>query len=249
MKNLLKNKKLIFISLGVLLAVVVAVIIIILVNKNKLTDLEKVKIKEASSKVENYLDEIVLHEDNEGKYINYAIEYLYNETDDKEYSMESIIETINTSFNIEYKEEDVAKAGITKEMVDKGIVYDSTNNTFKYNVTKTPADVANTPIIKYGIKKIKKKSNSKFEVTYEKYVVENPNEIYNYYNNENNKNTDGERKYDTKEIVAYLKGEEKIGKIKKTITKDTISNYGKIEKGPKVTYILKDDKLVIDKIK
>ena len=248
MKNILKNKKILIIPIALVLLIGI-VVTVILMNKYKLTDLEKVMIEDASSKVENYLDEIVLHDDNEGKYINYAIEYLYNETDDSEYTMEAILNVINTTFNIEYTEEDIAKAGITREMVDKGIVFNSTNNTFKYNAIKTPIDISNTPIVKYGIKNIKKKSNSEFEVTYEKYVVENPYEIYNYYNNKNNELAEGEKKYDTKDIVSYLKGEKKIGIIKKEITKDNISNYGKIEKGPKVTYILKDGNLVIDKIK
>lgn len=249
MKNIIKNKKILFSVLGVLLIAIISIVVILLLNKNKLTELEKVKIEEASQVVENYLDEIILHNDNDGKYINFAIEYLYNETDKESYSLEDILNIINENFNIEYKEEDIAKVGITSEMVDKGIVYDSTDKVFKYNAKKTKADIAATPIIKYQINKIKKKSKDKFEVKYDKYIIENPYEILNYYNNKNIERTDEEVEYDTTDIVAYLKGEAKMGVIKKIINKDNISEFGKIEEGTTVIYILKDGKLVIDEIK
>lgn len=249
MKNVIKNKKILFIILGVAIVSVLLILAIVLLNKNKLTELEKVKIDEASFKVENYLDEILLHNEDEGKYINFAIEYLYNETDKESYSIEDILNIINDTFDKDYKEEDIIKVGITSEMVAKGIVFDSATKEFKYNAQKTNADIAATPIIKYQINKIKKKNKNKFEVKYDKYVVENPYEILNYYNNRNIEKAGEEKLYDTTDIVSYLKGATKIGVIKKIINKDNISEFGKIEDGSTVIYILKDGKLVIDEIK
>lgn len=249
MKNIFKNRKILFVILGVVFFSIILIVSIILLNKNKLTELEKVKIEEASSKIENYLDEIILHNDDEGKYINFAIEYIYNETDKDSYSIEDILNIVNDTFDIEYKEEEIARIGITSEMVDKGIVFDSNDKVFKYNVEKTKADIATTPIIKYQINKIKKKNKNKFEVKYDKYIVENPYEILNYYNNKNIERTSEEKEYDTTDIIAYLKGEAKIGVVKKIINKDNISGFGKIEEGSTIVYILKDGKLVIDEIK
>lgn len=248
MKKILKNKIVLFSIIGLLFLSIV-IVIIMLLNKNKLTELERVKINEASQIVENYLDEITLHNDTEGKYIDFAIELLYNETDKELYSIEDVLNVINGTFDIDYKEEELLKVGITSEMVDKGIVFDSTNNSFKYNSGKTKADIAATPIIKYSINKINKKDNNTFEVKYDKFIVENPNEIYNYFVNENIERSSEEEKYDTKDIIAYLKGEEKIGKIKKIINSENIKEFGKIEDGPTIKYILKDDKLLIGELK
>ena len=56
-----------------------------------------------------------------------------------------------------------------------------------------------------------------------------------------------EKKVDTKPISEYLKGEGKIKVIKNAINNDNIKDIGKIEKGPKIVYVIKNDKLLIEK--
>ena len=109
-----------------------------------------------------------------GKYINFAAEYLYNENNKEEFSLKDVLDVINDTFDINYGDEDLSKIGVSSRMLDKNIVYDNTSSLFKYKQNKTQIDIANTPIIKYELKKIKKISKKKFEVTLEKYVVENP---------------------------------------------------------------------------
>lgn len=235
-KNILKQKYiLIYLSLLFLLIIF---IIIMIINSKKVTDLEKAKIIEMSSQVENYLDEIIDTGD-EGKYVNFAIEYLYNNTDKKEYSIEEIIDVINKYFDISYTEDKLLEIGISEKMLNKGIVYNSGNKTFKYNYSKTGNDIADTPLVKYSVNKIKKINSSKFIVVYDKYVVEKPYEVLNYYNNNE------DIKYDTGLIKSYLKGEGKIKDIKNAIDKDNIKTVGKIDGSKKVTYNIKKDKLLI----
>lgn len=244
-KQILNNKKIVILCAIILVALLIVLGIII--NNKRLTKLEKIKLEEASEKVSDYLEEILLNPDDEGKYISFAIEYLYNEQNKEEFEVEEILSVINDTFDVNYTEEDIFSIGISLQMLEKGIVFDSTSNLFKYKSNKTQVDIANTTIVKYQVKKIKKINKSKFEVTYDKYVVENPYEVLNYYNNYNISRTEDEEKYDTSNIVKYLKGEKKIKVIKDVINEDNIEKVGKIDGSIKITYVIKDNKLKIKK--
>lgn len=244
MNKLLKNKKILFAILGVFLLALI-IISIMIINGKKLTELEKMKIYETSEKIENYIDEVLLHEDDEGRYISFAIEYLYNETNKNEYSVDDIIEVINTTFDIDYTAEEILQIGISLEMLNKGIIFDSSSYVFKYDTEKTLVDIADTSLVKYSIKEIKKKNKEEFKVVYEKYIVENPYEVLNYYNDKNINKKEDEEEYDTRKIIGYLSGTEKVGVIKKIINSENIKEVGKIEEGPTLIYIVKDGNLVI----
>ena len=233
--NFIKSKK--GITICSIVLVVIIALIIILFNNKKTTELENTKVNEFSDKVANYLDEVLLNEKDEGKYINYALEYLYNTTDDKEFSIDKIVNTINDTFDLKYSEEKIEKIGITETMLNKGIVYDSGKKSFKYNNVKTPTDLASIPIIKYNLKKITKKSNEKFILEYEKYLVENPYDILNYYSESDNTHV--------KEITEYLQGKSKIIVVKNLINKDNIKKIGKIDGTKKITLVIKNNKLLI----
>lgn len=242
-KEILNNK----IVLASIISVIVIIIIIIvfLINSKKLTNLEKIKIEETCDKISNYLDEVYVYEDDNGKYINFAAEYLYNEENKEEFSLKDVLNIINGTFDIDYDEEDLSKIGVSSRMLDKNIVYDSTSNLFKYKQNKTQTDIANTAIIKFELKKIKKINKQKFEVILDKYVVENPYEILNYFNDYNIKQEDSSKRYNTDDIVKYLKGKENVKVIKDLITKDNIENFGKIDGNIKITFVIKDNKLKI----
>jgi len=249
----IKNKKLMIILPWFI--IIIIVIVIFIVNSRKLTELEKVKVTEASTDVVNYIDEITSSPKDEGRYINFAIEYLYNKSDSTTFDVKDIIEVINEKFLLEYDEKKIIDIGISEEMLNKGIVFDSANNQFKYNINNTRLDIANKKIIKYELKKIKKINKNKFKVIYDKYLVENPYDIYNYYNEKNiSKNeiseiTQGElNKDDLSLITDYLKGEEKLSKIKNMINKNNIKNFGKIDGEISIIYVIKNEKLVIEKI-
>ena len=246
LKKVISNKK-ILISVIAAILVVVGIIVFIYVSNHKLTKLEKIKITEFSEKVADYMDEVEVGKDDKGKYINFAIEYLYNTTDKEEYPLDEVLKIINDTYDVKYSDEDIQKIGISEGMLNKGIVYESGKNVFKYNASKTRADIAATKIVKYEMKKIKKINKNRFEVTYDKYIVENPYEILNYFDKYNIEKEDSEEKIDTKEIIAYLKGETKVGVVKKLITKDNIKEFGKIDGNLKVNFVIKNDKLIIEK--
>ena len=215
------------------------------INEKKLTKLEKIKIEETCNKISNYLDEIYMYEDDSGKYINFAAEYLYNENNKEDFSLKEVLDVINDTFDIDYGDEELSKIGISSRMLDKNIVYDNTSNLFKYKQNKTQIDIANTEIVKYELKKIKKINKKKFEVTLEKYVVENPYEILNYYNDYNMNQSDSSKRINTDDIVKYLKGKENVKVIKDLINKDNIEIFGKIDGSIKITFVIEDNKLKI----
>ena len=124
-------------------------------------------------------------------------------------------------------------------MNEKSIIYNSEKNTFSIiKDKKSYAQIASEKIVKYEIDTVKKKNN-KYIIKYNKYVVTNPYEIVNYYN-ENNE--------DTKEINDYLSGNTSKNKILKYINKDNINKIGKKEEEVKITYIIKNNKVLIDDI-
>ena len=242
-KGILNNK----IVLASIISVVVIIIIVIglWMNSKRLTNLEKIKIEETCNKISNYLDEVYMFDDDARKYIDFAAEYLYNQENKEEFSLNDVLNIINDTFDIDYSEEDLAKVGISSRMLDKNIIYDNTSNSFKYKQNKTQADIANTLIVKYELKKMKKINKKKFEVTLDKYVVENPYEVLNYFNDYNMKQEDSSKRFNTDDIVKYLKGKENVKVIKDLINKDNIEKFGKIDGSIKITFVIKDNKLKI----
>ena len=211
------------------IAIIAAIIIVIIVILNTLvfSRLERVKINEVNDKLANYLDEVAGN-DTEGKYVNYALEYLYNTSDDKKYSFDEVLDVINDTFAVDYTEKELEKIGVTVDMANKGIVIDGNNHEYIYNYQKTRASI------------------NKYKVTYDKYVVENPYEVLNYYEDLNLKKE--KDRYDTTDIVEYLKGNKKIGVIKDAINEKNIEKIGKIDGKISVTFIVKNNKVLIKKI-
>lgn len=224
------------IIIGSVLVLIIAIILVFVFSNKKITKLEQIRIEEFNDNYSNYLDEIYLNEKDEGRYINFAVEYLYNKTGEKEIKIGKILEVINDTFDINYDEMKIEKIGITESMLNKGLVYDSGKRVFKYNSNRTGADLAHTSIIKYNLKKITKKSNEKFVLEYEKYLVDDPYKVLNYYSNDAD---------NTKEITEYLKGNSKISVIKDKITSKNIKKVGKIEGKTKITLVIKNNKLLI----
>ena len=249
MKKVLTNK---YFIIAIAFLIMLLACFIFFKKSKKMTNLERIKVEETSNEVADYLDEITEHDDESGKYICFAIEYLYNNTDKNVFSANEIIEVVNKYFDKEYDIEAVASIGITPYMADKGIVFDLSNASYTYNKSNIKSDIAKTQIVKYELKKVKKINNKKFEVIFSKYVVDNPYKILNYYNDINllnNKFDNNKNDVDTKVISDYLKGKSKVKEVKKLITKDNISNIGKIGDDVTVEFVVKDNKLKIEKIK
>ena len=241
-KNLIHDKSKLT---KIVIALLILIIIIFILNTLVFSRLERVKINEVNDKLANYLDEVVLYPEDDGRYINFAIEYLYNTTEKKKYKFNEVLNVINDTFALDYTEKDLEKIGITLAMANKGIVIDGNNHEYVYNNNKTRADIANTPIIKFYPTSTKRISINKYKVSYDKYIVENPYEILNYYED---KNLKAKKKYDTSDIVEYLKGNRKIDVIKDSVNANNISKIGKIDGKITITFVVKNNKVLIKKI-
>lgn len=233
------KKKLIAYTLAIVL--VLGIIIFFCVNNFVITKMEKSTIREYNEKIEEHLD-ILLDDKEDGKYIIFAIRYLNNISGNDHISGEEVIKVVNDTFELKYSKDTLSKIGITPGMHSKGIMYDEANNVYTYKNEQTRTDIAATPVKKYAIKKMSKKSKTKFVVTYKVYTVENPYEILNYFNDYN---SNAKEKVDTKPILDYLKGNGNISKVKALITEDNIKKFGKIDKDVKVTFVIKNEKLVL----
>lgn len=246
--KLLKNKK---VLIGICIFLVIILFLIFLFSiTHKVTKLERVKITEFNNNVSYYLDEVIEH-DGEGKYLNFAIEYIHDKENKDEFETKELIDVINNNFSLNYNEEGLSKLGISELVAGKGIVYDVSKNVYKYDNKETIGDIANKKIITYDIKSIKKISGSKFRVKYNRLVVENPYKILNYYNDQNIELAEDNKTdlIDVTDITNYVKGVGKVSNVKKLINNETIDNFGSIDGTATITFVIKEDKLLIDSIK
>ncbi len=241
------KKNYLIIAVG-LIFIVVLLIILFVVKNNKLTNLEKIKIEDTSKDIMMFYEEIDNNEI-EGKdgYIAYALEYAYNINNKEELTSREIKEIIEKRFNIELSPEEIKGVGVTPYLLNKNISHYPEED--KYAINKdiiTQQDIANIPIIKYEIEKIEKKGK-KYYVTFTKYTVNNPYEILNFYNDKNAENDTNN--YDTSSIHKYLIREGKITSLKEILTKEVLEDIADDKKSIQITFIIKDDNLVIDETK
>lgn len=237
-----KSKKGIIISCCTLFVIIITILCIIL-NSNKVTKLEKIKIEEYTNKYFDYIDTVLLYPNNEERYLNFALTYLVENNDKTVFTNEEVIDFINDTFSLNYTDKDITKIVLVEGKLKSSYKYDKKKKEFTYVGSVSRKDIAETTISEYEITKIKKKSNNKFVVTFNKYTVENPYLIYNYYNELNSKK---DEKEDLTDLTEYLKGNRKVSDIKKYISKNNIEKFGKIKKNVKITFIIKNDKLTIE---
>lgn len=242
-------KKNILIILGAIL--LFTLLILLIVNK-PISPLEKIKLEEVSNDITNYFFEIDNIDNTEiDKYINYAFSYNLNENDKKSISIDEMYNIINSKFKVNLKKEDIESIGITPSMALKGIMFNNDTSEFYINDSKKSyAEIASTKIYKYDIKKIKKISNKKYSIIYDKYIIENPYEVLNYYNELSNDEKNKDKYLDiANKISSYLKGDGTLKDIIPYIDKDVLKKCGKREKKIKITFIVKDGNLMVNSYK
>lgn len=242
-------KKNILIILGAIL--LFTLLILLIVNKS-ISPLEKIKLEEVSSDITNYFFEIDNIDNTEiDKYINYAFSYNLNENDKKSISIDEMYNIISSKFKVNLKKEDIESIGITPSMALKGIMFNNDTSEFYINDSKKSyAEIASTKIYKYNIKKIKKISNKKYSIIYDKYIIENPYEVLNYYNELSNDEKNKNKYLDiANKISSYLKGDGTLKDIIPYIDKDVLKKCGKREKKIKITFIVKDGNLMVNSYK
>ncbi len=264
-KKIWINKKYRKVFLGVIAALFIVIAIIIIVSSSrKLSSIEERELKKNSEIVMSYMEEIENVKKAElSSYIIYAMEYNYNENDKTSLTLSKMKTLLESVFNKTFSTKEIEKIGITPDMLDKNISYDPGEK--KFTIDKSSfsyADIAATKIVKYQLQSIKKTGKNKFVAIYDKYVVSNPYEVLNYYdnlNNENNSKKDNKKDskkqttkvktYDTTDIFNYLTGKEKVKVMKTYITNENASKVGKKKGTVIVKYLLEDDNILVNEIK
>ena len=260
------NKKKILIICGIILSIlIIGLIVFLCVRPKKVSNLEEMKLRESSSEIVSYIYNVTNDEYEEvEKYILYSLDYYKYNKGVNSVEIDEVVNLIKDVFNIEYSEEDILAIGMTPEMVSRNITFDFQRKTFNIiDVAINKSVIAETPLTFYKVDKIRKKGD-KYFVNYIEYTIENPYEILNYYNNlteefrkySSVEGEDGEMinvdapvdAYDTTGILEYLNGEKSRKVLYDYINDELLVKIGNVSDKVKVTYIVVNDKLIIDKV-
>ena len=255
------KKKIIIISIIIALILITILSIVLISNKDKkMSSLELQSLKDKSEEISNYLEYVDTNENEEiVRYISFAIETDY-QNDNKGLTLLELKETIEKYFDKEYTNEEIIDFNINSLLMMNNIYYE--DEMFIKKETKTPREISTIPIIKYIPREYKKINDKKYTVEYEKYEIENPYEVFNYFEEYNNKTKYDideygmkiEKDYDEKSLVdidkikSYLEGKGKVIELKKLLNENNIDNMGNSKKKVKVYFTMKDEKLLIEKI-
>ena len=250
-------------NVGVSIIVILVFIFLIftlcyLLFANNISVIEENKIKNGTSDLVNYFDDLVDTKSNKiDKYILFTLDYYDGMYSKKELTVTEIYEFIKKHFTIKISEDDIKNIGITELLVENNVVYDFNKNSYKLNSVKVnTSSLAQTSIKYYKLEKISKVNKKKYKATYRIYTITNPFDMLNYYMDKNNK-TEGVLEgdsyvYDLKDlepIKNYLSGSGSLLDLKRCIEDEDISNYAKKGGTIKITYVIEDDNVLIDKIK
>lgn len=246
------------IGLGVIVFIFIAFTAIYLIGTKNISGIEKKELLRVSDDLIYYIEDIKDSKSKDiDKYIIYALDYAYNKESKNSMTCDEIYEFLNEHFTLKTSVEAIKDIGVTPLMLERNIVYDDSKQSYMLIVNNDARKIAETPITYYKVEKISKTNKRKFVIKYKKYVIENPYDMLNFYIDKNT-NTSGQEDengnvtYDLVDILPirnYLLGNGKIIDFKTSINDKDISKYGKSSGTLKVTYIVKDDKIYIDKIK
>lgn len=262
MKNIINRKtienNLGIIVLGILILIFIVFTTIYLISTKNISSIEKKELLEINDDLIYYIEDISLSNSKDiDKYIIYALDYSYNTNSRNKMTCDEIYNFLSEHFTIKTSVEQIKNMGISPLMLERNITYDNSDDSYVLNVDNLDAKtISETPIVYYKLQKITKSNKKKFVIKYKKYVIENPYDMLNYYI-EKNTNVEGTETedgivYDLVDIVPirnYLLGNGRIIDLKKSINDEDISKYAKSSGTLKVTFVVKDDKILIDKIK
>lgn len=251
MNEITINKKTLII-ITIIFAIFICFISFIIIkfkSDNSVSKIEEIKLKEVSHITMSYISEIEENKSSElDKYVIFALEYSLHENNKKEVNLEEVISIVGNRFNINISSEELSLLGITPLMVEKGISYEPIEEIFTIkDKKKTQSEISSIPITKYLLIN-SEKDGEEYILTYQKYVVSNPYKILDYYNEKNNKIDKIEDKIDVTEINEYLKGNKIKRVIENYVTEENAEIIAKNKGIIKVIYIVKNDKILIDRI-
>ena len=243
-KNPEKRKNLMI--LGTVLGVIILITTIYLVTTKNISTIERNALMKQSDDMIYFLDYVDEDDVDTDDYILFALKYSQENNSRSILTSTEISDLIKDKFNKEIKPEDIKGTGITEILLNENIVYNSGDDTFEMSISrKNAGTIAKTSVNYYKVKKVSKVNKRKYNIVYQKYIIDNPYETLNYYINYNAENND---LVDITPFRNYLSGSDSIFKFKKAIRTDDIDKYSKKDKKIKVTYIVDNDKLLIDKV-
>lgn len=242
-----------YVVLGILIFVFLVSTLVYFLVTRSVSDIEKNKIINETTPYVNYINEIQNRDsDLNDKYIMFALKYHYYEKRENSLTSTEIKDFINNVFDKDLKVEDIKSVGITPYMVDNKVVYDSSKDSYTINIDDVNIrELEDIPIVFYKRNDIKKTTKSKYTVTYTKYVIEKPLELFNDILEYNATKENTEDLVDISNLKEYLQ----TGNYNKIMTflNDTNYDLSKSIKNSgtvKIVYTLSDnDKLKIYEIK
>ncbi len=232
-KRIIINYKLYVISV----IIIVLLLIFLIIGKYRLSPLEELAITKYSNEMMPYMD--ILEKDETDYYVCYALVYYDNVYNQQELSIKEIVDFINDHFSKKVTKKQIQSLGITPYMIDKHITYNIQND--KYVITTNGlsySDIAKTKIVKYSMDKIKKRSKDTYQVSYQQYVIKNPYEILNYYQ-------DKKDNLAVKNINNYLIGNGNRKSIEEFLDSKNIGKFGKYVGTVKIKYNISDNSILI----
>lgn len=236
-------------------------IIIYLVLSRNISKIEEEKINKETRPYANYIEDIADTKSKElDKYIIYSLDYYKNVYNMSELSSKEIKEFLNTKLNKKVKEDEIVSYGVNPTMVDRNIVFDVSTNKYRINeITVDRQAIAKKEITYYKQVKLTKVNKNKYKIKYEKYTIDDPYKVLDYFletnrTNEGEQQKDGSMKYDLVDITElkeYLTTGD-ISHLKTFLNKNDkdIKKFAKKRGKIKITYVIGDNNEVeIYKIK
>ena len=238
--------------LGVLILIFLVFTAIYILGTRNVSNIEAKKIDKESTKYINFIDDITESKSKDlDKYIIFALDYSMNNDSKSSLTSKEITKFLKKNLNMDVKREKIISVGITDEMRLKNITYDTSKDIYTLNLSdKTGKDIKDTKIIYYKANKIRKINRSTYLIKYDKYYINNPYDMLNYYIDKNALASEDEF-IDTTPIKNYLLGSSNVDSIKAIIKNNEadLKKYAKKKGSVKITFKTKGNKLVIDRIK
>lgn len=244
--------------LGILgIIFLIAIFTYICISKN-ISKIEEEKIKTESIEYSNYLEDIKdIKKNNLDKYIIYTLDYSKYVNEKNKMTSKEIKDFIETNLNKKVEEKDIKDFGVNNNMLDKNITYNSIEDSYIMNDKEIDRkSLENIPITYYKIKKIRKINKKKYIIKYDKYIIENPYELINFYLERNRKIIEKDSKESVDEIdLTLIRNYLTTGNIKDikhflNMNDKELSSYSKVKGHAKVTYLVNEqNNFVIYKIR
>lgn len=240
--------------LGVLVLIFLVFTAIYILGTRNISKIEERKIINNSRNYMNFIEDITESKSKDiDKYVIFALDYnLYN-NNKNEIATGDLVKFINDTFLLNITKDKIISLGITEEMLNKRITYNSGKDTYSIKKDESTKEIKEKNFIYYKVKKIRRKNKNTYVIKYSKYLIDDPYKILNYYIE---KNTNLEPKnqkdiVDIKPIRNYLVGNTSISSVKKLISynEDDLKNYSKKKGSVKIIYVIEGNNIKIKKIK